>query len=241
MGDDTAALQEMTRLRQTRNLQPTFKTAFNLSSIPARYALERRDWAGAARLEPRPDPALDWDAFPWPEAVTWFARGMGAARSGDIEGARAAEARLVVLRDASQRLGEDLFARQTEILRLAVAGWVASLAGETDTAVRLLEQAVVLETSTPKHPVTPAPTIPAAELLGDLLLEANRPAEALQSYQASLKSSPNLFNTLVGAARAARKLGDDALAARYYGEVRALAVSHSARPELAEAIAFRAR
>ena len=183
VGNDTAAEHAMTRLQGTTDLEPTFKTAFHLSSIPARYLLERRDWAGAARLEPRPEPGLSWDRFPWPEAVTWFARGIGAARSGDAEGARIAEVRLEQLRDASEGLGESLFARQTEIQRLGVAAWLAHALADQEEAVRLMEQAATLEASAPKPPVTPAPTLPARELLGDLLLELDRPADALSAYE----------------------------------------------------------
>jgi hypothetical protein len=237
-GDDAAAERALIRLQRTPDLQPGFKTAFHLSSIPARYALERRDWKSAAALEPRPDASLSWDRFPWPEAVTWFARGLGAARSGDVPAAAAAETRLGELRDASQRLGEELWMRQTEILRLGVAGWRMHAAADDGDAERLLREAVGLEETTPKHPVTPAPTLPAAELLGDLLLELDRPADALLAYEASLRSAPNRFHSLVGAARSARASGDAALATRYYGELRAMAAAASARPELVEADAF---
>jgi hypothetical protein len=134
VGDDAAAERAMTRLQRTPNLQPGFKTAFHLSSIPARYALERRDWKGAAGLEPGPDPGLPWERFPWPVAVTWFARGLGAARSGDVASARSAEAHLEALRKASEDMGEDLFALQTEILRLDVAGWLTHLEGDQEEA-----------------------------------------------------------------------------------------------------------
>jgi tetratricopeptide (TPR) repeat protein len=238
VGDDSAALRAMVTLQQTADLEPSFKTAFHLSSIPARYALERRDWAEAAGLEPRPNAALPWDRFPWPEAVTWFARGVGAVRTGSVQAGREAETRLGLLRDASERLGEDLFARQTEILRLGVAAWLARAGADEEGAIRLMQQAARLEASTPKHPVTPAPTLPAAEMLGDLLLELGRPEAALRAYQSSLVSAPRRFNSLVGAARSARSMGDPALAARHYRELRELAVTHSRRPELIEAAAF---
>ena len=240
-GDDSAALHALNVLEATADLQPTFKTAFNLASIPARYALERRAWAAAAKLEPRRQSWLDWDRFPWPEAVTWFARGIGSARTGDVDGARAAEARLRALHAAAGGMGEDLFARQTEILRLGVAAWHAQAARRPAEAVRLMEQAVALEASTPKHAVTPAPTLPAAELLGDLLLEQERPDAALAAYRAVLAASPNRFNALAGAARAARLSGDSALAAKYYEDLRRVAAPASRRPELREAEAFLAR
>jgi tetratricopeptide (TPR) repeat protein len=237
-GEDPAALRVMNVLEKTADLQPSFKTAFHLASIPARYALERRAWAEAAALEPRRETWLDWDRFPWPEAVTWFARGVGSARSGDLAGARAAEARLRALHDAAAGMGEDLFARQTEILRLGVAAWLAQAAGRPGEAVRLMEEAVALEASTPKHAVTPAPTLPAAELLGDLLVEQDRADAALAAYRDALTGSPNRFNALAGAARAARLSGDSALAAQYYEALRRVAAPASRRPELREAAAF---
>ncbi len=241
VGDDTAALAAMTRLQQTADLQPSFKTAFHLSSIPARYALERRDWAQAESLVPRPDPRLTWDLFPWPEAVTWFARGIGAARTGNVPAARAAVERLVALRDASKRLGEDLFTRQTEVLQLGAEAWLDEAEHDGDGAIRLMQEAVRLEAGTPKPPVTPAPILPASELLGDLLLELDRPEEALRAYQSTLKAEPRRFDSLVGAARSARKMGDSALATTYYRELRALAVTGSPRPELAEAADYLSR
>jgi hypothetical protein len=101
-----------------------------------------------------------------------------------------------------------------------------------------MQQAVGLEASTPKHAVTPAPTIPANELLGDLLLELDRPAAALEAYGTALRSTPGRFNSLVGAARAARRSGDSGLAITYYRALRELAAPDSRRPELREADTF---
>lgn len=235
IGDDSTALAEMTRLVETPDLQPSFKTAFNLASVPARYALERRDWALAAGLEPRQGAGLDWDRFPWPESVTWFARGVGAARLGDVAAARDALARLADLRQASADLGEDLFARQTEILRLAADGWVSWASGDTGRALRSMRDAVELEANTPKHPVTPAPTLPASEQLGDLLLEMDRPAEALEAYRVSIDRTPGRLNGLIGAARAADRSGDTAAATAWYTRARAGMADDSPRPERLEA------
>jgi hypothetical protein len=238
LGDDGAALSAMNRLERTPNLEPTFKTAFHLSSIPARYALERREWKRAAMLEPRPNAELAWELFPWPEAVTWFARGLGSVRSNDLAGAREAEARIAQLEQISERLGEQLFTRQTEILRLDLEAWIAFAAGEAEQAIRFAEQAVALEASTPKPPVTPAPTLPASELFADLLLALDRPEAALAAYRSTLEQAPRRFNSVAGAARAARAMGDRTLAAQYYRELLEMVVSDSPRPEVTEARAF---
>ncbi|HSM60742.1 MAG TPA: hypothetical protein VK849_08080, partial [Longimicrobiales bacterium] len=163
-GDDAAAESAMLRLQGTSDLQPSFKTAFNLASIPVRYALERRAWAEAASLPSRPaERALPWDLYPWPEAISWFGRGLGSARLGDREAAEQAERRIDALREVAGRAGEDLFRRQIEILRLELAAWVAHAGGRASEALELMRAAVTLEAETPKHAVTPAPTLPALE------------------------------------------------------------------------------
>ena len=170
--------------------------------------------------------------------MTWFARGLGAARTGDAEGASAAESRLVALREAASGAGEELFTRQIEILRLQVAAWLTHADGREDEAVGLLREAVKLEAETPKHAVTPAPTLPAAESLGDLLLAIGRTAEALEAYRAALVATPGRFNAIAGAARAALQLGDTATAAGYYGQLRRQAAEGSPRSALADAVAL---
>jgi tetratricopeptide (TPR) repeat protein len=202
LGRDDKALGQIRRLQETRRLEQTFKTAFHLASTAARYALERRDWKAAAALRSREPASLDWDRFPWAEAVTWFARGLGEARLGEVEEARTASDRLGELDAAAERSGEALFARQIRVLRLALSGWVEQAAGRPDSAVALLRRAAELETDTPKPAVTPAPTLPALEQLGDLLLEQKRPAQALAAYRRSLELYPRRRNSLLGAQRA---------------------------------------
>jgi hypothetical protein len=192
----------------------------------------------ASMLQPRRDASLPWEQFPGPEAITWFARGIGSARIGALGGARAAESRLHELRAAADAMGESLFMRQTEVLRLGVSAWTAHLDGRADDAVALMREAVALEASTPKHAVTPAPTLPASELLGDLLLELDRPAEALEAYEASLRSAPGRFNSHAGAARAAVAASNEVAARLHYQALLALAAPGSSRPELKDAAAF---
>jgi len=236
-GADDSALAQLGRLRGTERLQPTFKTAFHLASTSARYAVERHAWSEARALVPRDPPALAWDRFPWAEAVTWFARGLAAAHQGNADEARAAVTRLKLLDTAATRSGEDLFARNIRILRLEVSAWLAQLERDTASSVALMHQAADLELATPKHPVTPAPTLPAYELLGDLLAEQSRPRDALVAYQRSLELYPQRFNSLVGAARAARASGSPSLARTLYGRLLEVARG-STRVEVGEARAF---
>jgi tetratricopeptide (TPR) repeat protein len=218
-GADDEAASQLRRLHGTARLQPTFKTAFHLASTRARYALERRTWSEAMSLVPRDPPTLDWDRFPWPEAVTWFGRGMGAAREGRVEEARRARQRLEELETAASNAGEELFVRNIRILRLGVDAWLAHSARDAETSIALMRQAVDLEAATPKHAVTPGPTLPSHELLGDLLLEQGKPAEALAAYERSLALYPRRFNSLLGAARSARATGDEFRARTLYREL----------------------
>ncbi|MDX1579152.1 MAG: hypothetical protein R3266_11745, partial [Gemmatimonadota bacterium] len=237
-GDDDAAATQLERLRSTVPLQPSFKTAFHLSSVPARYALERRAWEEAAGLVPRAYEALDWDGYPWAEAVTWFVRGLGAARLGRGEDARRAQTRLEELEGAATKAGEELFARRIHVLGLAVSGWIAHAEGERERALALMEQAAELEVATPKSPVTPAPTLPAFELLGELLLELGEHGAALAAFERSLELYPRRFHSLLGAARASRGLHAHEPAANYYAELLEVGVSDSKREGLREARDF---
>jgi len=201
LGANDKALAQIKRLEATPNLQPTFKTAFHLASTRARYALERHAWSEAAALTPREPASLDWDRFPWAEGVTWFARGLGAARLGRAGDARVAADRLDSLASRARASGEDLFARSIDILTLDVRAWVAQAEHDPATAVTIMTRAAALEASTPKHAVTPAPTIPAQELLGDLLAEQGKASEARAAYKEALVLYPNRRNSLRGYGR----------------------------------------
>ncbi|HEY9449564.1 MAG TPA: hypothetical protein VIQ60_07405, partial [Gemmatimonadaceae bacterium] len=203
-GEDDSAYTELKRLRATPRLQPTFKTAFHLASTQSRYALERHAWGEASQLASREPATLDWELFTWPEAIVHFARGLGAAYLGNTGEARAASERLGVLEAATGKAGEKLFTRNIRMLRLELDAWRAHVNGQEERSVALMREAAELEASTPKHAVTPGPTLPAYELLGDLLLEQKQPAEALVAYRRSLELYPRRFNSLLGAARAAR-------------------------------------
>jgi tetratricopeptide (TPR) repeat protein len=135
-------------------------------------------------------------------------------------------------------MGEALFTRNIRVLRLAVGAWLAHEEGRAEPAVALMREAADLEDATPKHAVTPAPTLPARELLGDLLLAQQRPAEALAAYRRSLERNPRRFNSLLGAARAARSSGDTTLARAFYRELLSLATRSPRSTVIDEARAF---
>ena len=202
--------------------------SYNALAMPARYALERDDWTTAAGLTVT-------ETAPSAVAVTRFARGVGAARSGNIAGARAEVQALEKLAAALTSQGDAYWALVVDAQRMAVAAWVAQAEQRAAGALDLARQAADKEEQVEKHPVTPGPLIPARELLGDLLLAQNRPAEALAAYEKTLEREPNRARTLAGAMRAAEAAKQPAAAATHAAALVALMDPASARPELQEA------
>jgi hypothetical protein len=218
-----------------------FAAAFAFAAVPARYALERRDWGTAAELGFHPQ-SLSWSKFPQAESIVWFARGLGAARGGNPASARRDLARLEGLRDSMTAAKNTYWANQAEIQRLAVAGWIARAEGKNDEALALLRQAADREDATEKHPVTPGAIQPAREMLAELLLELNQPAAALAEFEKSQRVDPNRLHGLAGAARAAELAGDRAKARAFSEQLVALTrTGDTERPEVARAKAFLAK
>ncbi|MBA2524297.1 MAG: hypothetical protein H0V18_00745 [Pyrinomonadaceae bacterium] len=215
--------------------------AYAFTAIPARYALERRRWSEAAKLELRPV-TFPWDRFRYAEAIIYFARAVGAARSGDQNAARRDAEKLSALQAALAETKDSYWANQVEIQRRAASSWLAYAEGKNDEALTLMRSAAELEAASEKHPVTPGPIIPARELLGDLLLELKQPELALREFETSLRDSPKRFNGLYGAALAAQLSGDRKKASAYYRKIVVLmAHADSARPELSKAKQFLAQ
>jgi hypothetical protein len=204
---------------------------FALAAIPARYALERRDWQQAEQLALRETP------FPFTDAITWFARGLGAARLGHTAAANEASNALKLIQERLSRANEPYWARQVEIQALAVAAWSALATGAKEDALRQMESAAEMEDRTEKSAVTPGPLSPARELLGEMFLEMNDPTNALNQFEATLKKEPRRFNSLYGAAQAAQLRGSLDTSQKYFGELLTVC-AHSdkpGRPEIKEA------
>ena len=235
IGADESALAQTQRLQAVPNLEPTFKTAFHLASTQARCALERRAWTEAVVIVPREPKSLDWDRYTWPEAIAWFARGFGAAKLGRVEDANAATRRLGELEAATRTAGEELFARNIHMLLLEQQAAVAAADGKREQAIALLREAAELEATTPKPPVTPAPTLPATELLGDELMEGGQAELALAAYQRSLELYPRRFNGVLGASRAAQAAGQTTVAREYYRTLLEIAGGDGRRQAIVEA------
>ena len=204
---------------------------FAMAAIPARWVLERRDWAAAARLEPKPS------KFPYTDAMTHFARALGASHTGKLDDARQSIAALKGIRDRLVEAKEAYWAEQVGIQHEGATAFLALAEGKSAEALTIMRAAAVREDATEKNAVTPGPIAPARELLGEMLLQLKQPAEALKEFQATLKKEPNRFRALYGAAKAASLAGDKAAARTYYGELLKICQKADApgRPELAEA------
>jgi tetratricopeptide (TPR) repeat protein len=203
------------------------------AAIPARYALERSAWAEAASLTSRST------AFPHTDAISHFARALGAARSGNPDAAATDIDRLAVLRDALKTMGDAYWAEQVEIQRQIATAWVSFAGPDKARGIEQLRAAAAIEDGTDKSAVSPGPLAPARELLGYMLLEAGRPGEALIEFEATVKKEPNRFRGVYGAARAAEGAGQRAKAITYYKQLLQVASEPDTnRPELRHARDF---
>jgi hypothetical protein len=165
---------------------------FALAAIPARWALERRAWADAASLEPKAS------AYPYTEAMTYFARALGASHTGDVAKATSAIDSLASIQQRLSAKGEPYWTEQVAIQRLGAQAWLDLAEHRQNDALAHMREAVMREDATEKSAVTPGPLAPARELLGDMLVELNRPAEANAEYRATLRKEPNRRHALIG-------------------------------------------
>jgi tetratricopeptide (TPR) repeat protein len=242
LGKDGAAKALLDEVTAIEHLDvENFVAAYAFAAMPARYTLERGQWSEAAAMTLHPKD-LAWEKFPQAEAVLVFARGLGAARSGDVAAARLDLERLQTLSEALTAMNQSYWVGQAEIQSQELAAWIALAEGNEEEALDRMRRAVELEDATEKHPVTPGPFIPAHELLGEMLLALEMPAEALAEFEASHLLEPNRFRGWYGAARAAELAGEEEKAQAYYEALIALAASaDSERPELALAKRFLAQ
>jgi tetratricopeptide (TPR) repeat protein len=240
---DKQALGVLDEMLKLKSVEPqTFKVAYAFAAIPARYVLERKRWDEATKLTLPPNTTgmFPWSKFRWAEAHIHFARALGFARTGDVSSARQELDQLAGLRDALVvGKGEYDWAKQVDIERQIAAAWVAYAEGKKDESLQLMRAVADLDDATDKHPVTPGAILPAREQLGELLLELKQPAAALQEFETSLRSAPERFNGVYGAARAASLAADEKKARTYYQKLLALTQqADTPRPEINEAKAF---
>jgi tetratricopeptide (TPR) repeat protein len=226
-----AIVDSLANLKKFATVRLTVDTA--LAAIPARYALDRGRWEEAAQLSVR-----DSDYAP-ARSITYFARALGAARSGQPAASRADMAHLDEIEAKLVAAKDEYWAGQTRIQKQAVAAWLAFAEGRHGEAIAAMRQAADLDDASEKNVAMENKLVPVRALLGELYLALGANQEALSEFEASLKRSPNRFRSIAGAAVAARSAAAVEVAKRYYRALTALAGDASShRPELAEAATY---
>jgi len=217
-GQDASAKAVLDDMNTVKGFTETFLPGpYALAVSPARYAIERGDWKAASELEVRPSPLANV------QAISYFARALGAARSGDPQAAKIDIARLVQLRDKLRDAKDGYWSEQVDIQQQIATAWVLYAEDRRDDALKAMSAAADAEDRTEKHPVTPGVPKPARELYGVMLLESGRPTEALAAFEATLQKEPNRLGAYVGAATSAEKAGDKDKAREYYEKIVAIA------------------
>lgn len=234
-GDNTNAQNLLEYLDTIQTVNPmNFKVAYAFASIPARFVLENRLWKQAASLDF--DNKVPWKDYGWQKAIVHYTRALGLSRSGNTRAARQELSALDSLYNHFVQAKDSYKANQVKIQSATASAWISMSEQKSDEAIELMKVAADLETKTEKHPVTPGEVLPAMELLGDMYLINERYNEALLAYQENLKRSPNRFNGLYGAAKAAQMTGNKSLANTYFQQLISLAKNvQSDRPELVDA------
>jgi tetratricopeptide (TPR) repeat protein len=235
-GRDVAASNALKAVLHGRPDDPQYMNwLYATGTSPARYAVERHRWSEAAAL-PVPPNTFPRERYSWTEANLHFARALGASHLGDTEAARKDLQQLLAIRDILAQENNKYWADQVDIQREVAAAWITFADGKREDALQQMRSAADHEDKTDKHNVTPGVLLPARELLGEMLLELKQPAQAVVEFEATLRTAPNRFNALSGAARAAKLSGDGEKAKIYYAKLLALC-SHADgdRPELQDA------
>ena len=237
-GDNDHAKEQYDYLKTIDQVSPvTFKVFYAYAAIPSRYALENKNWNYAANLKILPA-NYEWQKFPWQKAIIHFARTLGFLNIGKTDSARSELKNLNLLHDILMEQKDTYKANQVQIQIKTAEAWILFYDKKNNEALSLMNIAADMEDKTEKHPVTPCEVIPARELLGDMLLQMNKPEKALEAYEADLKKHPNRFNALYGAASAAERSNDVEKARSYYQQLIAIASPNSNRPELQTAKLF---
>ncbi|MFC0774854.1 tetratricopeptide repeat protein [Terrimonas alba] len=238
-GQNKQAKEQWDYLRTIKEVHPiNFKVLYAFASIPSRYVLENKLWKEAASLETYPA-NFPWEKFPWQRAIIHFTRLLGNVHTGRLDSAKMELRKMQILRDTLLGQKNVYEASQVEVQIKTGEAWIFFGEEKNEEAVKLMNTAAGLEDKTEKHPVTPGEVLPARELLGDMLLQMNKPAGALIAYEADLKKHPNRFNGLYGAALASEKTNNTEKAKYYYGQLLAVANSSDAsRAELKQARSY---
>ena len=239
-GDNISAEDQYNYLKTIYNVNSNNlpAIAYPFAAIPVRIALENKQWEKAVKLELH-NSEVDWENFPWQKSIHHFGRALGAARSNNIH---AAIKEIEILEQLKQRLvsnDESYYANQVTIKIKTSQAWLEFTKGDQKKGLSLMQEAADMEDNTSKHGVTPGEVLPARELLGDMFVEMNNASKALEAYELNLKSRPNRFNSVYGAAISAKRIGNNEKAKQYFENLLVLTEkSNSDRPELDEARSF---
>lgn len=212
-------------------------SAYTFAAVPARLVLERRQWIAASELELGIPHDFPWEQFPAIQAITHFARALGAAKIGNESMARKALDQLMVLQNQVEKVSESR-ARQIEIQRLSAQAWLIYQQDKPEQALGIMRKAAEMEAESEKNPVTPGAILPAGELLADMYLALGKYQQAQAAYLSKLARSPNRFNSLYGVARSAELAGDHNKAKLYYKKLVDVTAGDSVREELLQAKAY---
>jgi tetratricopeptide (TPR) repeat protein len=234
LGQDDKARTVIDEMTTVTGFSETFIAGpYAEAASPARYALERGDWKAAGELKVRPSPLANV------QAITYFARALGAARAGDPEAAKPDVAKLGELRDKLREAKDAYWSEQVGIQASVASAWMLYADGKKDNGLKAMSDAADAEDRTEKHPVTPGVPKPARELYGEMLLDSGNAKEALTAFEATLKKEPNRLGAYAGAAKAAAQLGETNKARQYFGKVVEQAGNQSnTRAEVADARAY---
>jgi hypothetical protein len=236
LGQDRKAKAVIDEMVVTRGGEAYFPGNYAQAASPARYAIERGDWKEAAALQVRAG------AQPHVQAISHWARALGAARTGDLASAKADIAKLVELRDKLAAAKDAYWAEQVDIQVKVASAWLLYAEANYDEALKAMSAAADAEDRSEKHPVTPGVPKPARELYGVMLLERAKPVEALAAFEATLKKEPNRLAAYSGAAVAAEKAGDTVKARQHHAKVVAIAKgADDSRAEVSQAQTFLAK
>jgi tetratricopeptide (TPR) repeat protein len=187
-------------------------TAYAYAAMPARLLVERGDWKAAAGVPLYAADVFPWKKYTFAEAINAYARGIGAAMSGDAPAARREAQRLEQLRDATK---VPYWRGEVDIQAAVVSGLVECAEGRRAQCAERVRAAADREDLTEKHVITPGRLLPAREVLGYVLLESGDAKGALRELEKTLEHDPNRLRLFAGAARAAKQAGDPQKAGDY--------------------------
>ncbi len=229
-GQDADARRVIADLKKVPGTKPN-TIADEQALFTAEYATETHNWRQAAGLAFAPG------LYAEEKEQIDLARVIGAARSGDVSGARQDLQQLIKAEAAMTGGRRGKYSKPTgeSMDQLMAESWVDYAAGNSAEALSKMEAAAKMEDDEAWKDGQAAVQIPPREMLADLLVEMHQPAKALPEYEVVLKQSPNRFDSLYGAAHAAQLAGNATAAHRYYAELVKICGPHADRPELQQA------